>query len=91
MTDSVRKSQGAVSMKDGSAQVQAEYGIIKENKKGHHNNNGSEKAQGKEPYTRPKLICHGKVTDLTLGGSPLVEESGICGVPGFGNGITPCP
>ena len=28
------------------------------------------------PYKKPKLVCHGKIIDQTLGGSPGTGESG---------------
>ena len=46
----------------------------------------------KKPYQTPKLTKHGALSDITLGGSPRQEESGLCGtVPGLGDGFTACP
>ena len=46
----------------------------------------------KKPYQSPKLTKHGALSDITLGGSPRAEESGLCGnPPGMGDGFTPCP
>ena len=51
------------------------------------------KNKGRKPYSSPKLTVHGKIADLTLGGSVVTancESDGFLGDGGT-NKTVPCP